>query len=206
VCGVHNPDPFMLTIAITGGIACGKSLAGRYLSEMGVPVCEADDLARAVLAKGEPVRDRVVESFGPGIVMPDGEIDRAALAALVFGDAGKRGQLNALTHPEIMRRLRAWVSGQSAKSPYVAAVIPLLYEIKDEAHWDVVVCVSAPEAEQRRRLVMRGMTAEEAEARMRSQLRLAEKMERSDYVIFNGGSEMLLEEQVGRVMRLIRGG
>ena len=196
----------MRAIAITGGIACGKTLAGKYVAEMGVPVCEADDLSRAVLAKGEPVRDRVVEAFGPGVVMPDGEIDRAALAALVFGNSGKREQLNALTHPEIMRRLRAWVAGQSSKAPYVAAVMPLLYEIKDEAHWDVVVCVAAPEAEQRRRLVLRGMTDDEAEARMRSQLRLAEKMERSDYVIFNGGSEKLLEEQVGRVMRSIRGG
>jgi dephospho-CoA kinase len=196
----------MLTIAITGGIACGKSLAGRYLREMGVPVCEADDLARAVLAKGEPVHDRVAEAFGPEVMMPDGEIDRVALAALVFGDSVKRERLNALTHPEIIKRLREWVAGQSAKAPYVAAVIPLLHEIKDEDQWGVVVCVAAPEAEQRRRLVMRGLTAKEAEARMRSQLRLSEKMERSDYVIFNGGSEKLLEEQVGRVMRSIRGG
>ncbi len=199
-------NPFMLSIAITGGIACGKSLTGRYLAGMGVPVCEADDVARAVLAKGEAVRDRVVEEFGPGVVLPDGELDRAALARLVFGDPVKLGRLNALTHPEIMRRLRAWVSSQPAAVTCVAAVIPLLHEIRDEEHWDAVVCVVAPEGEQRRRLEARGMDAGEAGARIRSQLRLSEKMERSDYVIFNGGSEQLLQEQIGRVMRSIRGG
>jgi len=196
----------MRAIAITGGIACGKSLAGRYLAEMGVPVCEADDLARAVLAQGEAVRERVVAEFGPGVVMPDGAIDRAALASLVFGDSMKLERLNALTHPEIMKRLRAWVAGQSTKTSCVAAVIPLLHEIHDEAQWDVVVCVAAPEDEQRRRLVARGMAVKDAEARIHSQLRLSEKMERSDYVVFNGGSERLLQEQLGRVMRSIRGG
>lgn len=196
----------MRTIAITGGIACGKSLVGRYLADMGVPVCDADDLARAVLAKGEPVSDQVVAEFGAGVVAPDGSIDRPALASLVFGDPVKLGRLNALTHPEILRRLRSWVAGQPGGVFCVAAVIPLLHEIRGEMQWDVVVCVAAPEGEQRRRLATRGMSAGEAEIRIRSQLRLAEKMERSNYVIFNCGSEQLLLEQVGRVMRSIRGG
>lgn len=196
----------MRTIAITGGIACGKSLVGRYVREMGVPVCEADDVAREVLAKGEIVRERVVAEFGAGILRADGEIDRAVLARLVFGDPVKLGRLNEITHPEIMRRLRSWVGGQPPGTSPVAAVIPLLHEVHDEGWWNVVVCVAAPEVEQGRRLAARGMEAGEAQARIRSQLPLTEKMEKSDYVIFNCGSEGLLREQVGRVMRSIRRG
>ncbi len=171
-----------------------------------MPVCEADDLARAVLRKGENVRDQVVGEFGSAILGADGEIDRAALATVVFNNPEKLARLNELTHPEIMRRLRCWVDEQSAYHSEVAAVIPLLFEVRDEDKWDVVVCVATQADVQRERLLARGMTREEAEARIRSQLRIEEKMERSDYVVFNGGSEQLLQEQIERVMRSIRGG
>lgn len=196
----------MLKVAITGGIACGKSLAGRYVAAMGFAVLDADDVARDVLAKGDPVRGQVEEAFGPGILSPDGEVDRAALAREVFQDDGKRQRLNALTHPEIMRRIRCWVGDQPASARCVVVIIPLLYEVGDESNWDAVICVTAPEREQMARLEGRGMAAGEAEARIRSQWRQEVKMERADYVIFNGGSEALLREQVEKVMRSILGG
>lgn len=196
----------MQRVAITGNIGCGKSLAGRYVAAMGIPVRDADDVARDVLAVGEAVRDCVVEAFGTGILAPDGTVDRAILGREVFGDPAKRERLNALMHPEIMRRIRDWVASQEGAAPCVAAIIPLLYEVGDEASWDKVICVAAPVEEQRKRLMARGMTADDAEARMRAQLPQEEKMRRADAVIFNCGSETLLQEQVGRVIRAIVGG
>ncbi len=196
----------MRRIAITGNIACGKSLVGQYIRSMGVPVRDADDVAREVLAPGEAVRDRVVEAFGTVALLPGGEIDRAALGREVFGDDAKREKLNGLMHPEILRRLRAWVASQDAATPCAVAIIPLLYEAGDERNWDAVICVAAPEVEQRRRLLARGMSAKDAEARMRAQLPQADKMRRADGVIFNCGSEELLREQTERVMQAILGG
>ncbi len=196
----------MRRIAITGNIGCGKSLVGRYLAELGIPVRDADDVAREVLEAGDPVRDRVLAEFGPGILAGDGTIDRAALGREVFGDSLKRERLNALMHPEILRRLRDWVGAQENSAPCAVAIIPLLYEAGDESNWDRVICVFTPADEQRRRLSARGMTEEEIEARMRAQLPQEEKMRRADVVIFNGGSEQLLREQVERVIKGILGG
>lgn len=195
----------MVRIAITGGIACGKSLVASYVAEQGVPVCEADALAHAVLAPGEAVHRAVVERFGPEIVGPDGVIDRCRLGRLVFEDNRRLADLNALTHPEILRRVRAWLAAQSAETPVAAAVIPLLYEIGDEANWDRVVCVAAPEADQLRRLGERGLTKEEARRRVASQWPQVRKTARADFVIYNGGSRELLRQQTNDVMRSIRG-
>ena len=195
----------MVTIAITGGIACGKSLVGRYLADMGVPVCEADRIGHDIMEKGGVAYESVVKAFGLGVVGSDGAIDRGCLAEQVFSDPRKRAHLNALTHPEIMRGIRQWIERQAGKVPHVAAIIPLLYEIADEDHWDVVVCVAAPAAEQRRRLMERGLTEVAALARIRAQLTQAEKMERARFVIYNCGSRELLREQTERVMRSLRG-
>jgi dephospho-CoA kinase len=195
----------MVTIAVTGGIACGKSLVGRYLAEIGVPVCDADDLAREVVAQGGRVYEEIVAEFGRGILRATGEIDRAALAREVFGDARRLARLNALTHPAIMQRLRAWVAATSGAASHVAAVIPLLYEIHDECNWSAVVCVSAPERAQVSWLGERGMAPDEARQRLAAQLPLAQKMERADYVIFNCGTRDLLRRQTNRVWASICG-
>lgn len=195
----------MVTIAITGGIACGKSLVGRYMEKLGIPVCEADKLGHEVLARGGEAYAAVIKEFGATIVGPDGEIDRARLGTLVFSAPGKLERLNALTHPAIMRRLRAWIGAQPAGTGYAAAVVPLLHEIRDEGHWDVVVCVTSPQSDQMRRLAERGLVANEAEARVRAQFDQARKMEGSDYVIHNCGSQDLLREQTVKVVRSIRG-
>lgn len=195
----------MFTIAITGGIACGKSEVGRQLEEWGIPVCETDLLGHAVLAPGEPVSRAVLAEFGAAVAGPDGGVDRGALGRLVFAEAGKRQRLNALTHPEIMRRLDVWLDRQRGKAPVAAAIIPLLYEIGAEAGWDAVVCVASPEETQLRRLMERGLTVEEARRRVAAQMPQAEKTERADYVIYNCGSLTLLKEQTARVVRAIRG-
>lgn len=195
----------MVTIAITGGIACGKTLVGHYMREAGIPVCETDEVGHEVLAKGGTVHEEVVRAFGATVLRADGEISRPALGKMVFADPEKLACLNRLTHPEIMRRLRQWIASQPTAVECVAAIVPLLHEIGDEAHWDHVVCVAAPEADQRKRLRERGLTDAESLARIQAQLAQAVKMEHSDYVIFNCGDKDLLREQTTRVVRSIRG-
>lgn len=195
----------MISIAITGGIACGKSVVAAQVSRRGVPVCEADEIGHAVLRKGSRVFDEVVSAFGLAILDPDsGEIDRTGLARIVFSDPVKLKRLNELTHPEILRRLHQWVSDRG-DGDAVAGVVPLLYEAGDERRWNVVICVAAPEKEQMERLARRGLSEADARARIASQMPLGQKMERADYVLYNGGSVELLEEQTDRVLRRIRG-
>jgi len=195
----------MIKIALTGGIACGKSLTGEMLRTRGIPVCDTDEIAHEVLEKDAAVQAALIKEFGTDIMDATGQIDRTVLGKKVFIDPDKRIQLNCLTHPAILRRLAEWMVKQEASSGHVVAIIPLLYEIEAQHAWDVVVCVGAPESEQLRRLRERGLTADEAQARIGAQMRLAEKMERADFVIFNCGSKALLEEQVNQVLRGIRG-
>jgi dephospho-CoA kinase len=195
----------MIKIAVTGGIACVKSLVGSFMSQAGIPVCEADEIGHRILEENESVRSGVVRQFGAEVIGSDGRIDRAVLGRLVFGDSGKREALNALTHPVIMKQIADWLGSQPASTVLVAVVIPLLYEIGADRDWDKVVCVGAPEAEQLHRLTDRGLTLEEARARIASQMSLAKKMERADFTIYNCGSKALLEEQTKQVMRSLRG-
>lgn len=195
----------MLKIALTGGIACGKSLAGEMLRKAGVPVCETDAIGHAVLEDDAGVRQALEREFGGGVLGANGRIDRAALGRMVFTDARKRERLNALTHPAILTRTAAWVQAQARTQPCVVVIIPLLYEIGAEQEWDRVICVAAPEADQLRRLEERGLSRDEARARIAAQMSQAAKMERADFVIYNSGSVELLEEQVNQVMRKLRG-
>ena len=193
----------MVRIAITGGIACGKSLVAAHLVEQGVPVCEADAVGHDVLASDKAVYDAIVERFGGAVLAEDGRIERAKLGRVVFTDPACLADLNRVTHPEIMARIGVWVSRQEAQE--VAVVIPLLYEIGDEANWDRVVCVASPAADQLQRLLDRGLTEEEARQRIACQWPQERKMERADCVIYNCGSRELLFRQVDEVVRTIRG-
>lgn len=195
----------MVAVAITGGIACGKSLVGQFVGQLGVPVCEADQFGHEVLARDGEAFGAVVEAFGPSILGPDGGIDRARLGAVVFGDAVSLARLNGLTHPPIMKKVRDWVRAQSTQADCAAAIIPLLYEIGDEPNWDVVICVASPRSEQLKRLGDRGLTEAQALERIGAQWDQATKMERADYVIHNCGNRELLWEQTERVVRSIRG-
>lgn len=193
----------MIKIAVTGGIACGKSVVGQIIAREGVPVCEADEVGHEVLERNQEVREKVIREFGREITGSDGLIDRMALGRLVFADSGRREALNALVHPAIMGRIADWVKSQATDC--VAVIIPLLYEIGAEKEWDKVICVGAPEAEQLQRLTERGLSPDEAQARIAAQMSLAMKMERADFVIYNCGSKALLEEQTKQVMRNILG-
>lgn len=195
----------MIKIALTGGIACGKSLAGEMMRARGLPVCEADELGHEVLKQDESVKAALIKEFGTAVVSANGQIDRVALGESVFADPERRLALNRLTHPAILKRLDDWVASQAATAECVIAIIPLLYEIGAEKAWDKVICLGAPATEQLRRLTERGLSQEDALARIGAQMSQAEKLERADYVIYNCGSKSLLEKQVNQVLRIIRG-
>jgi dephospho-CoA kinase len=192
----------MKRIAITGGIACGKSQVGMVLEAEGVPVCEADDIARGLLQPGEAVFREVVGSFGQEILTPDGEINRGILGRRVFADAIEREKLNRCVHPETRVRWTAWLKAQ--ETPVAAVIIPLLYEIDDGGNWDAVMCVTASRGVQLERLAERGLDREEAGQRIAAQLDVTEKAKRADFVIANSGSRELLKEQTVRVLNSIR--
>lgn len=195
----------MIKIALTGGIACGKSMVGEMIRAQGIPVCEADEIGHKVLEQDESIKAVLIREFGSDIVGADGHIDRLVLGQKVFTDPEMRRKLNSLTHPVILKQLAEWVTKQAATSDIALAIVPLLYEVGGEKAWDVVICVGAPETEQLRRLSERGLSLEEARARIGAQMNQAEKLERADYVIFNCGSKSLLEKQVNQVLRGIRG-
>lgn len=193
----------MKRIAITGGIACGKTQVGSILEAEGVQVCEADELARGLMQPGEAVFLDVVEAFGTEILLPDGQIDRRALGRLIVGDSEERERLNACVHPETRVQWMAWLDRQAA-APEAVVIIPLLYEVEDASGWDSVICVAAPRGMQIERLTARGLTAEEATKWIAAQIDVAEKVQRADFVIANSGSVELLRQQTLRVLKCIR--
>lgn len=181
-------------ICITGGIACGKSLAGEVLAELGVPVRDADEVCHELIRSGGPLFDGIVSAFGRRILGAKGEIDRRRLGRIVFSNASLRQRLNAMVHPLACRVLEAWVRNQARarrsnpRCRAVAAVVPLVYETGWVEPWDWVVCVAAPLPAQVERLRRRGMTRRQALARIAAQMPLDEKMRRADYVVYNAGT------------------
>ncbi len=186
----------MVRIAVTGGIACGKSLVGSFLEEAGVAVCEADDLAHEAMAAGREVHARVVEAFGDGVVADTGEIDRGRLGDRVFRDQNARTLLNAIVHPVVATLWGAWLQASEVQGSAVSAVIvPLLHEGGFSEGWDSILCVVSPLALRLERLRERGIDDAGAKARIQAQWSDERKAELSDHVIENDGSKELLRER-----------
>lgn len=192
----------MFYVALTGGIASGKSTVCRLLEERGAHVIDSDVLAREVVRKGAPAWAEVVEHFGPEILTPEGEIDRGKLGEIVFSDPGEREFLNRVTHPRIfqlmgerMRELERRCGGEGV----VVLDIPLLVEAGAGGLFHLNLVVDAPEEEQVRRLVEdRGFSPEAAWARVRSQASREERLACADLVIANDGSLEKLRSEVDR--------
>ena len=177
-------------VGLTGGIASGKSTVAAMLAELGVPVVDADALAREVVAPGTPGLAAIVTRFGESMLLADGSLDRKKLGELVFSDTEARGALNAITHPRIaaagMEKLRTLADHPAPYRLYEAA---LLVENGLAKAFAALVVVTVDEATQLARLRARdGSSLEEARARIASQLPLATKVAAADYVIDNSGS------------------
>ena len=196
----------MLKVAVTGGIACGKSLVGSILRERGYAVCDTDELAHALIEPGTPAYDEIVEIFGGEILDPAGDIHRGRLGARVFENPEYRSKLNAIVHPRVRDEWQSWLREQPAETDVAVVIIPLLFEVGAHAGWDAIICVSAAENTQLARLRERGFTDHEARMRIQSQMPTADKTRRSDFVIINDGTKETLRMRTDEVVRKIIGG
>jgi dephospho-CoA kinase len=202
---VQTPIPGLKTrLAITGGVACGKTTVGAMLRRRGIPVCDADEVAHRSMEPGTGVYRAVVREFGSGVLDGEGRIERSRLGAIVFADEAARLRLNAMVHPAVLAYLRDWVKEQEEENGWVAAIVPLLYEIGAEAEWDIVLCVTTTVNIQRRRLADRGFSGDAADRRIAAQMSVAEKARRADIVIMNRGTMDLLEAQIEWTLRHLR--
>ncbi len=195
----------MHLFGLTGGIASGKSAVARRLRARGVPVLDADLLAREVVEKGSDGLEAVVVAFGPDVLTPEGTLDRAKLAAVVFSDPAKRKQLEAITHPRIsaltMRRAAELAEKGEPLACYEAA---LLVENGIADAFRPLVVVAAPESVQVARAAVRdGADAEAVRARIRAQMPLAAKVAAADFVIQNDGSLADLEARTDEALAAI---
>lgn len=190
----------MFLIAVTGGIASGKSVVASRLAKHGAVHIDADELARRVVEPGAPALAEIAEHFGHGVIKPDGSLDRAALGAIVFTDPDARDTLNAITHPAIKKLTRSLMDEAGAADPNVVVVydVPLFVEarINEVYDFDLVVVVHANVETRLERLVtLRGLTVDEAKHRLNSQASDTERIAIADVVIdANGTLEYTLEQ------------
>jgi dephospho-CoA kinase len=194
-------------VGLTGGIGSGKSAFAAVLRDLGLPVVDADVVARRCVAPGTPGLAAIVERFGVGILMSSGELDRAGLARIVFGDDEARRDLEAITHPCIRAGIQDDLAAlRSADAPPAVAVVehPLLVETGGHARVDTVVVVEAPmEARVARLISGRGMTGDEARSRIAAQADDAARRAVADHVIVNAGDlDDLRAEALQLVARL----
>lgn len=191
----------MFRIAITGGMGMGKSTAARVLAEMGLPVVDADQLARQVVEPGQPAHAEIMKQFGSRFFDARGRLCRDALAELVFADPEARRRLEAIVHPAVWN---AWqtqlLEFQRQGCPVVVAVVPLLFEVGWAREFDSVWCVACTRQTQFARLAQRGLTRAQIEARLRAQWPIEQKMELADYVIWTEGCLELYRAQLERVL------
>lgn len=176
-----------LKIALTGGIACGKSLFAKFLRELGVQTLDADDIVHELIPAEE----------------------RRRLAPIVFADPVARKALEARIHPLVRERFDAWFASQpsqTSQTPILKlAIIPLLFECNWDADYDIIICISSPAEEQIRRMVeTRGLTRKAAEARLSAQLPVSEKAARSHYVVVNDSTVEHLREEAVRCVEWLR--
>jgi dephospho-CoA kinase len=190
-------------IGITGGIGCGKSEVGRMVQAEGWMVRDADDMVHELLGPGQPLLAQVVQRFGPAYVQEDGTLNRAGLAAHVFGCPHALKDLNRMVHPVVLERVRQWVRLRRENGDNAAVIIPLLHETGITGLWDAVICVCASAETAGGRLHARGWTDQDIEQRRRSQWPLAEKMKSSDYVIYNDGTLADLAQETRKVLNRI---
>jgi dephospho-CoA kinase len=191
-----------LLVGLTGGIATGKSTVSAMLRARGCILIDADMLAREVVEPGQPAHERIVAAFGPGVLAPDGALDRKALGSIVFADPQRRKELEAITHPEIRARFAARLA-ELTEQGFDGIVIfdaAVMIESGNYRNMDRLVVVTAdPEAQVSRQRERDGASVEAATRRIASQMPLAEKVRLADYVIDNAGTREATAARVAEV-------
>jgi dephospho-CoA kinase len=196
----------MLIVALTGGIACGKSVVAEFMRQKGCFVDSADRAAHELMSAGSDLWEEVVGHFGRGILAPGGAIDRARLGAIVFADASERAYLDSLVHPRVLARLRKTVEEvkKSGRHRIFISEAALVYESGFAPFFDRIVVAHCPEDVQIARLMARdGIGRDEAARKIRAQMPADEKARRADYLIDTTGSLAATLEQVERVYAML---
>jgi dephospho-CoA kinase len=189
----------MLLVGLTGGIASGKSTVSAMLAERGAEIVDADHIARQVVMPGTPAWCKIRDHFGPGVLHPDGQIDRQALADQVFADKSKLALLNEITHPAIFARIADRLEAHHGQDVIVVLDAALLIEAGLAEGVDVVVVVSSPREIQVERLAARGVGERDASNRIAAQLGPEQRLARADVVVDNSGSLEDLGRRVDEV-------
>ncbi|HEY6809313.1 MAG TPA: dephospho-CoA kinase [Gemmatimonadales bacterium] len=196
----------MLNVGLTGNIAAGKSTVVDLFRAWGATVIDADALAREAEAPGSEVLAAIARRFGRDVLTADGALDRAALRGKVMGDDAALTALNAIVHPAVQgRRAELLAAARARGDALVINDIPLLFEALDPVQFDTIVLVDAPPALRRTRLrAMRGLSNDEADRMLASQMPSARKRSRSEYVIENDGDLQTLERRAREVFQELR--
>jgi dephospho-CoA kinase len=179
-----------LVIGLTGGIASGKSTVSNMFKEMNILVIDADVEARLAVEKGQPAYEKILAEFGDNILLPNEEIDRPKLGSIIFHQSEKRQLLNGIVHPEVRKRMKRQIEEAKEQGEEIVVLdIPLLFESKLMYMVDKTLLVYVDNAIQLQRLMARNhLSKQEAEARIQSQMPLAEKVGLADEVIHNNGA------------------
>jgi dephospho-CoA kinase len=197
----------MLQAALTGGIATGKSYCAARFASLGVPVIDADALARDAVSPASPGLAQVARRFGSSILLPDGSLDRAALGRIVFAHRAARAALEAIIHPEVYRRIREWFAQLPVSTRVAIADIPLLFETGHNHDFDAVIVAACDPRTQLSRVMARdGLSEAQARERIAAQWPIEEKAARADYVVHTGGSFADTDVQIGAVYEALKAG
>lgn len=197
----------MLKVGLTGGIASGKSTVGRMFGELGCRVIDSDLITRKLFEPGDPVNQAVAAAFGPSVVASNGSIDRRVLGELVFNKPELRQQLNDLVHPAIKQRQADWLARLNAEDSHAIGIVEaaLMIEVGTYKEYDKLIVVKCSPDVQRKRLRERsGLSPQQIESRIASQMPMEEKIKVADFVIDNSGDPGTTRQQVQEVYRQLR--
>ena len=197
----------MLRVGLTGNIATGKSTVGAMFVELGCHLIDSDQISHQVYQPGTPVYQAILGEFGKAILAPDGTIDRRILGDIVFKARQARARLNDLVHPAIIQRQREWLKDVEAEDPQAIAIVDaaLMIEVGTYKHYDkLIVVTSTPEVQAERLRARSGLSEEQIDARVRSQMPLEEKVKYADFVIDNSGSLESTRRQVKKVFAALK--
>jgi len=198
----------LLKVALTGGIATGKSYVLGQFRQRGIPCLDADELAHGVTAAGTEATAAIAERFGADILASDGSVNRAKLGPIVFADSTARKDLEAIVHPAVYRAIQAGVRGFEMLGEYAVAVVdvPLLYETGADTQFDRVIVTICPAAVQLARLLERGIGEDAARQRLAAQWPTERKAERADFVIHTDRSFAETDAQVAAILGALLSG
>lgn len=193
----------MIKVGLTGGIATGKSTVAGYLRKQGIPIIDADVIAREVVVVGKPALDEIRTAFGDTVINEAGELDRKALGKLVFGNRALLKKLNAITHPYVYAEMEAQAEHyRIAGEQLVILDLPLLYETNNHAGAQKVIVAVVTEEKQLERLMKRNdLSLAEAKQRVAAQMPLAQKQLLADFVVDNNGTIQSTYEQVDQILK-----